>query len=200
MAYSLAYDTCRRIDYSTYIYENDRSIDEDLSDEIVQLYEIESKKDDCPYIMMYNDVFSKYKQFLSRELRKSVLSYVIHLTESTSDEQLKRYFQRTFQDIENNVSDFKIMKHSIETDETIYRDTKVLRCYDKAHLNNVKILYYIWFLTDYDGILQFPYEHVVFPGKGKLILFPASWMFPYEQINRLDSQIIVISGYIYKKI
>ena len=188
------------MNYSTFVYQNDSYIADELIHEIVDLFETESKKDDCPYIMMYNDGFSKYKQFILKELRKSVLSYVIHLSESTADEELKQYFQRTFHDIENNLSDFKITRSVFEKEIIVHRDTKVLRCYDKPHSNNIKTLYYILFLTDYDGVIQFPYQHVVFPRKGKLIFFPASWMFPCEQFNHLESEMIVITGYVYKKI
>jgi len=60
------------------------------------------------------------------------------------------------------------------------------------------MLRFIWFMNDYDGEILFPNNHKIIPKKGKLIIFPASWVFPYEEINNKSAEIIMITGYFYK--
>ena len=186
------------INYFNFIFEKENSIHDLLLEDMIELYQIERERDSfCDFVIMYDDQFSKFKTFLLNELNTSLYLYIIQLTEKTENIELKQYFRKTLSDI--HISEFKIVTKLFQNKEyDVINDKKIIRAYDKNYANKIIMLRFIWFMNDYDGEILFPCNHKVIPKKGKLVIFPASWIFPYEEVNNKSSEIITITGFFYK--
>jgi hypothetical protein len=186
--------------YNNFIFEKESSINDLLIDDMIELYKTEYIKDSyCDLIIMYDDNFCKFKTFLLNEIKNTIFVYIIKLTEQTANTELKQYFRNTLKNITKNISEFKISTKIFNNkDVDVINNKKIMQCYDKQYTNKIHILKFIWFMNDYDGEITFPNNQKIIPKKGKLILFPVSWCFSYEEINNISSEIITISGTFYK--
>jgi hypothetical protein len=186
--------------YDNFIFEKEKSIQNCLIDDIIELYKIEYKKDTfCDYLIMYDDNFSKFKTYLLNEITCSLFLYIIELAEKTKNLELKQYFRDALSNASKNISEFKFSTKIFYNNENDIINTKrSIQCYDKNYSTKIIILRFIWFMNDYDGVIIFCNNLKIIPKKGKLIIFPASWTFPYEEINNKSSEIITISGFFYK--
>ena len=188
------------LNYNSFIFEKENSINEILIDDIIELYKIECKKDNfCDYIIMYDDNFTKFKMFLLNEIKTSLFLYIIQLTEKTKNVELQKYFRDALNNVSDNVSEFTISTKTFKNkDIEVINEKKITKCYDKRYSNKINILRFIWFMNNYDGEIIFPNGRKIIPKKGKLVIFPLSWHFPYEEINNKSSEIIIITGFFYK--
>jgi len=184
-----------------FIFEKENSINDTLIDDVIDLYKEEREKDNfCDFIIMYDDNFTKFKAYLLNEITEKLFSYIIWVAEQTNDAELKQYFRETFECVNGNVSEFKITTNIFKNKEVdVINEKRLIQCYDKKYSNKITMLKFIWFMNDYDGEI-FIQNHKIIPKKGKLIIFPTSWCFPYQEINNVSSEIITISGFFYKNI
>jgi hypothetical protein len=186
--------------YNAFIYENENSICETFVDEIAELLDAEILVDNCKYALMYNSKFSKIKTFIQNEISKMIDEYIIHLRNSFASTKLRKHLCRILTDDNTEISNFKYDVHTCNnldnttSSENVFEIGNV-RCYDKQHTHEKKILHFMWILNDYDGIIVFPNKHTIHPKKGKLIIYPASWCFPLENI--CVSNLIGLQSYIY---
>ena len=153
---------------------------------------------------MYNSKFSKIKTFLQNEITKGIDEYIIHLSHKCTTEPLRRHFVRILTDSNTEISNFKYDVHTCNdcdtgSTENVFEIANV-RCMDKPYTHEKKLLHFMWLLNDYDGIIQFPNKHIITPKKGKLIIYPASWCFPLENICVSNSTIKTIRGYFKVKL
>ena len=191
--------------YNAFIYENEHSIYETFADEIAELLDDELLIDNCKYALMYNSKFSKIKLFLQKEITKEMDKYIIHLSNKFTTDPLRRHFCNILTDINTETSNFKYDIHTCNpldnntSSKNVFEIANV-RCYDKSHKYEKKILHFMWILNDYDGIIRFPNNHTINPKKGQIIIYPASWCFPLENICVSNSTIKTISGHINVKL
>ena len=67
--------------------------------------------------------------------------------------------------------------------------------------NEYRVITYIFYLNDVNdgGETQFWNNEKVIPEKGKLVLFPASWVYPHRGLMPKSSDKYIITGWIYTK-
>lgn len=65
--------------------------------------------------------------------------------------------------------------------------------------NDRRVLTYIWYLNDVTegGETEICVKHKVKPETGKLMIFPASWMFPHRGIMPVSNDKYIITGWIF---
>jgi hypothetical protein len=63
--------------------------------------------------------------------------------------------------------------------------------------NELKKLKFIWYLTDNDMEIVFWNTYKIKTSIGKIIIFPFSWLFKYEDLMNKNMNNVVIYGYIY---
>ena len=136
-----------------FIFEKDGSINDTLIDDIIELYKEERLKDNfCDFIIMYDDIFAKFKRYLLKEIEENIYLYIITLTEQTKNIELQHYFRETLKNINCNLSEFKISTKVFKNDYiNIVCEKKIYNCYDKSYKNKIQVLKFLWFMNDYDG-------------------------------------------------
>jgi hypothetical protein len=179
-----------------FIFEKNNFVNDILLDDIIDNYQIVYEKDNCcDFVIMYDETFSKFKSYLLKEMTNALYLYNIQLNKYLTNEKTKQYFRNIL--LETRISNFKISSklfNNIELD--VIHEPKMMQCYDKSYSHKITILKFVLFMNDYDGEI-FICNHKIIPQKGKLIIFPASRIFPYQEINSKTSKIITISGSFY---
>ena len=151
-------------------------------------------------LIMYNPQFTMVKKYLSKEIKKSLIKYVNNINSmfaAKSSTNNNQYYQVLLSGCINNISEFTINKYSINdinNNIAIKNNNRVITDFNK---NRLKILCFIWFLNDYDGEIVFWNNYKIIPKAGKLIIFPASWCFPYQEVLKTKTEILNISGYVF---
>jgi len=86
---------------------------------------------------------------------------------------------------------FKLKSYNSQNQSTIKFEKRIIN-------NKEKLLTYIWFLTDTNDKIHFWNNHVVECKKGSILIFPASWCFPYKEINECNKKKIILYGNLYR--
>jgi len=175
-----------------FIHISHNSITCELCDDILNIFEkniinnnlyVESKN--CCYEIMDND-YKKIKIFLKNELTRSVMRYSKNISKTNKPI------------IDQNVL-FDKFKFYIKSDRYINSDNYDIQDRFNWNTNGWKMLNFIWFLNDIDGEIVFWNNYSIIPKKGTLIIFPASWCFPYKQVVKFGSDVNIIYGSLTKK-
>ena len=165
----------------TFIYEKNNSITNELCNDIIEIF-VNDVSNNNRYNMDYNDEYKKIKRYLTEELKKNIHSY---------EKKINGIKDYKIIDIKNYNFVFYIENNNKPNDIINYTNRTTIK-------NNVKLLMYIWFLTDYDGEITFWNEYKIIPKAGKCIIFPVSWCFPYQELIQLQTKKYIIYGYIYE--
>ena len=89
---------------------------------------------------------------------------------------------------------------NINTNEkSIINNKRIIFLYeDSGKTTRIKKFHFIWFLNEYEGEIIFWNNYSIKPLAGKLIIFPASWCFPFFELTKFNQTIFTISGFIYE--
>lgn len=166
----------------TFIYEKENSIQIDLCNDIIEIYENDNIKE--LYDIDNNNDFSKLKKTLQKELIINIYSYY---------KQINKIENYTFFNLNSFLDIKKKYTFFIENSKTDKNDIQIL---NRIINNEYKNFMYIWFLNDYNGEIVFYDEYIIKPKAGKFIFFPVSWYFPYNELIQLNSNKYIIYGYI----
>lgn len=164
----------------TFIYEKNNSITDELCKDIIEIFENDISNNNR-YTMDYNDEYKKIKRYLTEELKKYIHNY---------EKKINGMKDYKIIDIKNHNFVFYIENNNKPNDIINYINRTTVK-------NNVRLLMYIWFLSDYDGEIIFWNEYKIIPKAGKFIMFPVSWCFPYQELIQLQTKKYIIYGYIY---
>lgn len=89
---------------------------------------------------------------------------------------------------------------NINTNEkSIINNKRIIFLYeDSGKTTRIKKFHFIWFLNEYEGEIIFWNNYSIKPLAGKLLIFPASWCFPFFELTKFNQTIFTISGFIYE--
>ena len=163
----------------TFIYDNPKSISDEICKSIIEIYEEESIES-INYNMSITPKYRTIQKYLTGELYQNIIKYTKRIN------ILQKYKLFDVKNLNINFI-FYIQKNS----------SKEINIIDRYSDKNIKLLMFIWFLNDYDGELVFFNEYKIKPKVGKLVIFPVSWCFPYKELIHMESKKYIIYGFIY---
>jgi hypothetical protein len=178
-----------------FIYEKQKSLTDEFCDYIIDIYEKtpNMKKKDNEFSVNLNsnknEEHNKLKNIIISEIYGNIKSYY----ENIGCEDIIN----NFNNIQNKISiQYIILKKYCKGEKTESYDNNV-----RTDYNNMKysILKFIWYLNDVQegGETIFSKKYKIIPEKGKMIMFPSEWFFPYEETECNSDDKYVITGYIY---
>ena len=68
---------------------------------------------------------------------------------------------------------------------------------EKDKTINMKDIFFIWFLEDFNGEIVIANNTIINPKSGQFLLYPNSWIFSLK-INTQNEDCKIIYGYIYR--
>jgi hypothetical protein len=200
-----------------YIYTNNKSISKELCNKIINMFETNNNnlkhegyissgvykpvKDtvdlDIPITpdMPGYDEWNKIQLVLKNELVKNTKEYytkIFHDIEPIVKDENSSYL-----DIYNTQLDydgFMIQKYSKQKGKYVYHDDFAIDWEKKTFRHFT----YLWYLNTVEegGETEFWGTHKIKPEAGKLILFPASWIFPHRGKMPLSNDKYIITGWV----
>ena len=175
-----------------FIYEKNNSMPYDLCNDIIDIYEnSEYKKLNKKHSIHSDSHFTKLRAFLIKELIKNMNEYIKTINKKSKCTLLKNDNIK-FNMLSFFIKNIKIMK------EVSNQEALPIKLSNRVKNNQIKKLMFVWFLNDYDGEIIFCNEYNIKPKCGKILIFPVSWCFPYEEIIKLEEDKYIIYGYIYE--
>jgi len=198
------------------IYINKNAISKYLCNDIIQMFEeqVDNKyegvtatglnkniKDTTDYIIPRTnnkDVqkWLKINAFLEDELNRNVKEYIINLQNKINikEENSDSKFKLAPSD---NVSttEFMIQRYIKDKGRYIYHNDSRIDWTNKKY----RLITYIFYLNNVEegGETEFWNEFKIKPEAGKLLLFPASWLWPHRGMIPKSSNKYIITGWLY---
>lgn len=166
------------MELTKYIYINNNSLSEEISDEIIDLYNNDAKKELNNKLIF--DIFDKNNicKMLLKELEKNVENYIRYLNTNNIFSITNKLEKMIIQKYKKN----EIIKEEIIDNNLVFSK-----------------LFFIWYLNDVEegGETEFwNGEYCVKPEIGKLIIFPSCWTFPFKEKIPISCDKYVIKGYL----
>jgi len=197
-----------------FIYINENSLCSDICDEIIEMFEkqeigkyagvtaaglVKNIKDTTDFIIpKTDDLWSKIKDLLDRELTKNVVKYIENINSEyvncNNEENTTDRFYILRDSVENK--NFMIQRYLANKGRYVYHHDFRVDYQTKTH----RVITYIWYLNDVleGGETDFFNGQIkIKPKKGQLLLFPASWTFPHSGKIPKSSNKYIITGWLY---
>jgi prolyl 4-hydroxylase len=207
------------------IYINNTAISKYLCNDIIQMFEdqVDGKfegltagglnkniKDTTDYIIprnksnnYINDIndinikkWAKIDSFLEEELNRNVKIYVKQLTTKLNiEEENSNYKFKLFPSDKVNTTEFMIQRYIQGRGRYIYHNDSRINWQEKKY----RLITYIFYLNTVEegGETEFFNELRIKPEVGKLVLFPASWLWPHRGMIPKSSNKYIITGWLY---
>ena len=193
---------------NNYLYINRNSLDPELCDEIIHKFELEVENEntrpgvtyagfnkDIKDTTDFNIEFAEdhYKWNKIHECLKNELTYNLKKYAETLDSNYKHNNYHVFPK-EMFFKTFQIQKYIKNIGKFTYHNDASIEenC-------NYRVLTYIWYLNDVlqGGETEICKDEKIKPQIGKLLLFPASWMYPHCGKMPISNNKYIITGWIY---
>jgi len=205
-----------------FIYVNKTSICKQLCDDIISMFEAEEegKYEGVTFGGLNKDVktttdflipkentknaneeskqkWRRVNSFLEKEIARNTTIYIQNLQKKVDGEEQNS--SRRFQILSTNfltTGEFMIQKYDNGKGRYIYHNDSKVDWPQKRH----RVLTYIFYLNDVDegGETEFWKNFRVKPEAGKLVLFPASWLYPHCGRIPYSSDKYIITGWLYQ--
>ena len=137
-----------------------------------------------------NTVKEKMIKYLHSELEKNFFSYINNFNKSV--------FYTCFRNryIKNVEGLYFTSIHNINSlnNNTTRQSNKIN---EKDKTINMKDIFFIWFLEDFNGEIVIANNTIINPKSGQFLLYPNSWIFSLK-INTQNEDCKIIYGYIYR--
>jgi Rps23 Pro-64 3,4-dihydroxylase Tpa1-like proline 4-hydroxylase len=202
---------------NNYLYTNNDAICTQLCNEIIELFEEQSGKyegvtakgldknikDSMDFIIPRKDApleiikkWERIDKFLAKELDRNVKKYIqdlknnINIIEERSDSKLN--ISPTDVLI---TSEFMIQRYTQNKGRYVYHDDANIDWNNKKY----RLITYLFYLNTVDegGETEFWGELKIKPESGKLLLFPAIWVYPHRGMMPISSNKYIITGWLY---
>lgn len=180
-----------------FIYEN-QSLSNDICDRIIELFN--------KYTYDSQNTTSKKKN-INLEIPSRIISETndFYPIKNILVQELEKNIQLYYNKLDNNIYFFDL----IHKKKTIYNF--IIKCYVISEMNESqcynlnannfnnksKILTFIWYLNDVNDAETVISGYRVKPKKGKLLIFPSEWFFPYNDTYSTINNKYIITGSIY---
>jgi hypothetical protein len=200
-----------------YLYINNNSISKRLCNDIITLFEEQSGKyegvtarglnknikDTMDFVIPRKDApletiqkWERIDKFLAKELDRNVKKYVQNLTnkiniiEECSDSKFDIVPTKAL-----ITNEFMVQRYIQNKGRYVYHDDSMIDWSNKKY----RLLTYLFYLNTVDegGETEFWGEYKVKPEAGKLILFPATWVYPHRGMMPISSNKYIITGWLY---
>ena len=174
----------------------DDALDLNICDFLVNLFEQVSDKQE----KIINDRKPNFTQFnltQNRELTEEVNQVHNHLIQKTFEYRNKYYEfvdKRVFPE-QHAFEQYRIKRYTPNENEAFDTHVDVID-YETSR----RFLSFFWYLNDVEigGETQFK-DLIIKPKKGKLVVFPPTWMFPHKGLDPISNQKYIISTYLHYK-
>ena len=200
-----------------YLYFNKNSISKQLCNDIIELFEVQTGKDEgvtaaglnknikdtTDFIIPRKDVpletikkWERIDKFLTKELDRNVKKYVqnlnnkLNIIEENSDSKFNMFSTNAL-----ITNEFMIQRYIKNKGRYVYHEDSRIDWTNKKH----RLITYLFYLNNVDegGETEFWGEHKVKPEAGKLMLFPASWIYPHRGMMPISNNKYIITGWLY---
>jgi len=187
-----------------FIFELKHSLSNDLCETIILMFELEENhyegvivsgvdknvKNTVNFGIPRNtEIWNRVELELKKALDEGIAQYNRH--------HLKEKYNYNF--FENNeliVENFEIQKYTQNEGIYIYHNDFHIKKF--SNKMSYRILTFIWYLNDVNEGGETEFLNVkIKPEKGKLVLFPASWIFPHKANIPKSSDKYIITGWFY---
>ena len=140
-----------------------------------------------------NERLIKIYLFLKKIIKQNLFTYVNKVNESGC---LSSIFNYT--DIKN-ISNLKVSKK--QNDEPLIDCKRIFNSVNSKFKRTliIKKLNFILFLNDFDGEICFWKDFKIIPKAGTLIIFPASWCYPFSEFIKPNKTALTMTGYVYNE-
>jgi hypothetical protein len=188
----------------------------ELCDEIISKYSIETGKapgctfsgvrpdikDTLDFCMMKSEAWSRIRETLIVELINNLKIYESKLDTPMYHSQLMTIKNPK---VKINYTELKVERLFFETLMVQKYESKKGRYIYHSDAafepskNRFRVLTYIWYLNDVEegGETLFWDNYKIKPQKGKLVLFPASWIFPHSGLMPISNDKYILTGWVY---
>lgn len=179
-----------------FVYSNEHSLSKILCNEIIELFENnkdkykgttnggfnKNVKDTTDFVIPKNDIrWSRIYKLLEKELSNNVKNYI-----NKYNEHKKLLFPNYL-----SFKSIQIQKYNKGVGKYICHHDQVIK------KNNMRKITFIWYLNDitYGGETEF-FDFKIKPNAGKLVLFPALWVYPHKANVPLSSDKYIMTGWL----
>jgi len=186
-------------EFNNFIYIVKNSLDENVCNEIIKLFEASDKTykgvtqgglneniKNSQDLHMDNDknVFKDIDKILYDELNKHLYKYMDIANQNCYTILASKYEDSGFQ-IKKYTKNIGFYKY--------HNDESIDHSQDKY-----RVLTYIWYLNNIEigGETEFGGNFKITPEAGKLVIFPCSWTFPHCGLMPIDNDKYIVSGWI----
>jgi hypothetical protein len=181
-----------------FIYENE-SLSEDICNRIIELFETKIQDDYTEYHVnpigelvihlhsLTDSNWSDIKEILIDEVTKHINIYCSHLDNDI-------FFFNSIHTTKS-MNEIFIQKYNKNEECTNYNNDYYINLFNKK----AKLFTFIFYLNTINegGETDFFGYHKIKPEKGKIVLFPSEWFFPYCQLHSLTDYKYILTGAIY---
>lgn len=190
------------------IYTNPFSISKQLCDEIIHLYERDTKtvgqigmgvnrdvKDTLDLIIPNNGIWGDIFTLLENEIKKNIDKYIDILNNSVINNENNPFKYRVL-DLETfKTPTFMIQRYIKQIGKYTYHSDGRIDWEQKM----TRVITFIWYLNTVDegGETELWGNYIVKPEAGKILLFPACWTFPHTGKMPISDNKYIITGWIY---
>lgn len=173
-----------------FIYEKQKSLTDEVCDFVINIYDktLNIKNNELCVNLNNNKNGEHIKNILISNIFESIKSYYLNI--DCED------ITNNFENIQNKISIQHIIIKKYDKDDKPKNYCNSVR----TDYNNMKysILKFIYYLNNVEegGETIFAKQYKIIPEKGKMIMFPSEWFFPYEETQRKTDKYI-ITGYVF---
>ena len=185
----------------TFIYEKEYSMTPLLCKKVINMFENEKNKhvgitigginkdvkDTTDFMMPNTGKWKDIYAYLENELSKNIKTYIDNVD-----------FIDCFKNVSIVPSKFMIQKYEKNIGKYEYHNDFSV----DNETNMYRVITFLWYLNDIEigGETAFLDGKIIIkPITGKLILFPASWVYPHKGCKPLSSSKYIITGWLYVK-
>ena len=185
-----------------FIYETNNSLTNEICEEIIMNFTNDAYNDNL-YSNFLDNKWNRIIKSLKKQLLTHFNIYLASFNKPFICNDSMNYnmeFRAISIDLNQTLEKFvfvikKVSSEQLtDTNSEQLTDTKFVR--QSKIDKSIKLFQYIWFLNDYDGEMVFWREHSIKPKAGKLVIFPTSWCFPYEDFTKKSDKKYYIKGQI----
>jgi hypothetical protein len=194
-----------------YVYINKNSLTKEFCLDIINLFENEDngKYDGITYsglnkkikdttdfsIDITNEKWSKYHKCLQQELNRNIKKYLKKINEefkNKTEDNIWNYFGSN----EISFNTILMQKYKKGTGKYIFHDDFSIDYQEKKY----RAFTFLWYLNDVElgGETEFE-EFKIKPEAGKLLFFPATWIYPHSGKVPISHDKYIITGWAYIK-
>lgn len=187
------------MEFENFIYEKKDSLSGEICDYVIKMYDNKQNIINNEFGIDLNKNNNKEHNILKNVLLKNIFENIKLYFLGIQCEDLNNYFGC----IQNKISiKFAIIHKYSKNDKTEKYCNSVRTDYKNMKYSIIRFIYY---LNDCDGDgggegdgeTIFANKHKIIPEKGKLVLFPSDWFFPYKETLCKTADKYVITGFIF---